>query len=263
MDKHSYLLDNAWQQGRARLDAVEQFLDSGTVRTLEALEVAAGWRCLEVGAGGGSIALWLSQRVGASGNVIATDVDTRHLDALDKADNLEVLRHDIVHDSLDGDFDLIHARLLLEHIPERDLVLSKLVHALAPAGWLVIEALDYASAVAVSERGAQEHTHSQRVRLREFARAGIRTDYGRHLPRLMRASGLVEVRHEGRVFIMEGGSAGARWFKLSMEQLQPKLRGPDKLSGAEIDRMLELFDDPSWAALSPIIFACWGRRSVD
>jgi len=71
------------------------------------------------------------------------------------------------------------------------------------------------------------------------------------------------VRHEGRVFIMEGGSAGARWFKLSMEQLQPKLRGPDKLSGAEIDRMLELFDDPSWAALSPIIFACWGRRSVD
>lgn len=164
MDKHSYLLDNAWQQGRARLDAVEQFLDSGTIRTVEALEVVAGWRCLEVGAGDGSIALWLSRRVGASGNVIATDVDTRHLDALDKTDNLEVLRHDIVHDSLDGDFDLIHARLLLEHIPS-EIVLSKLVHALARAGWLVIEALDYASAVAVSERGAQEHTHSQRIRL--------------------------------------------------------------------------------------------------
>jgi SAM-dependent methyltransferase len=263
MDKHSYLLDNAWQQGRARLDAVEQFLDAGTIRTFAALDIGTGWRCLEAGAGGGSIALWLSRRVGATGKVIATDLDTRHLDAIEEADNLEILRHDIINDPLDGDFDLIHARLLLEHIPERDLVLSKLVRALAPGGRLVIEALDYASAVAVSEHGAQEHTDSQLVRLGEFARAGIRTDYGRHLPRLMHACGLAEVGHEGRVYVMEGGSAGARWFKLSMAQLQSKLRGPDKLSQAEIDRMLALFDDPDWAALSPIIFACWGKRSDD
>jgi hypothetical protein len=32
------------------------------------------------------------------------------------------------------------------------------------------------------------------------------------------------------------------------------------LSDADVDQMLELFDDPDWAAYSPIIVAAWGRR---
>lgn len=260
MAEQSYLLDNAWLQGRARLDAVEEFLDPGTIRALEGLKVGAGWRCLEVGAGGGSIAAWLARRVGDAGKVIATDLDTRHLADRAAANNFAVWRHDIVADSLDEQhFDLVHARLVLEHIAERDLVLPKMVRSLRRGGWLLAEAVDYVSAVPVSELGAREHAHSQRVRLCEFEGAGIRADLGRHLPRLFREAGLVDVGSEGRVYVMEGGSPGARWFQLSMAQLRSRLRGPDKLSDAEIDRMLELFADPGWAALSPIIFACWGR----
>jgi tRNA A58 N-methylase Trm61 len=56
---------------------------------LESLGVADGWRCLEVGAGGGSIAEWLCRRVGRKGAVLATDLDTRFLYALDFP-NLEI-----------------------------------------------------------------------------------------------------------------------------------------------------------------------------
>ena len=33
------------------------------------------------------------------------------------------------------------------------------------------------------------------------------------------------------------------------------------LSDDEVDRMLQLFDDPNWSAFSPIIMAAWGRHS--
>ncbi len=260
MSDQPYLLDNAWRQGRERLDAVEAFLDPGTIRALSAAGVAEGWRCLEIGAGGGSIAAWLSRRVGPRGHVVATDIDTRFLADAAGAANVEARRHDAVSDPLEeGAFDLVHARLVLEHIPQRALVLHKLVKALKPGGRLVLESVDYVSAVPVSALGADEHKRTQEARLREFAKAGVRADLGRHLPAMMRAEGLTGIENEGRVFVMEGGSPGALWFKLSMQQLRGRLTGPDKLSAAQIDQMLEWFGDPGWAALSPIIFACAGR----
>ena len=131
----------------------------------------AGAACLEIGAGGGSIAIWLADLVGPSGRVVATDIDVRSLEAIDRSPSLEVRRHDVVQDPLEvGQFDLVHARLVLEHLPERDAVLTKLVRALRPGGWIVIEDVDYASAIPISELGASEHEHTQSVRLREFAK---------------------------------------------------------------------------------------------
>lgn len=247
--------------GRARLAAAEELLDEGTQHVLRRLGVAPGWTCLEVGAGGGSIAAWLAQVVGPTGRVVATDLDTRALHGL-SSDTLEIKQHDIVRDPLeDSAFDLVHARLVLEHLVKRDEVLAKLVRALRPGGWLVVEDVDYGSAVPVSETGAALHAHTQAVRLEQFARRGVDHTLGRQLPARLRAVGLTDVGNEGRVWVMEGGSPGARWFKHSLDHLRGRLVGPGLLSDEEVDRMLAHFDDPTWSALSPIIFAAWGRRA--
>src|SRR3712207_2281029 len=116
MTTPSYVFDNAWQQARDRLAGLEQAFDPGTIRHLAARGVGPGWHCLEVGAGGGSIADWLCRQVGSSGRVVATDLDTRFLEAL-AYPQLESRRHDIVTDELEeGAFDLIHVRLLLHHL---------------------------------------------------------------------------------------------------------------------------------------------------
>lgn len=224
--------------------------------------MAEGSQCLELGAGGGSIASWLLSRVGKEGHVVATDIDVRALLELPTDARLEIRQHDVINDDLEQDrFDLVHARLFLEHLPQRDLALEKMVAALRPGGWLVVESVDYVAAEPVSEHGAAEHAHSQSVRLREFERLGIAHHLGRALPAMLRARGLVEVGNEGRVWIMEGGSAGARWFKLSMAHLRPRLVGEGKLSDSEVDRMLELFDDPAWAAFTPVIVGAWGKKA--
>jgi SAM-dependent methyltransferase len=264
MTDQPYLLDNAWREGRERLDAVEALLDPGSIALLDRIGIEPGCTCLELGAGGGSIAKWLSARVGATGQVVATDLDTRHLVGLVEFRNIEVRRHDIASESLDdASFDLVHARLVLEHLPERDVVLRKLVRGLKPGGWLLVESVDYVSAVAVSELGAEEHTHSQSVRLQMFATSGVDANFGRRLPHSLREAGLLDIGNEGRVFVMEGGSPGARWFELSMRQLRGRLVKSGGLSNAEIDRVLELFANPEWAAFSPIIMACWGRMKGD
>jgi 2-polyprenyl-3-methyl-5-hydroxy-6-metoxy-1,4-benzoquinol methylase len=52
--------------------------------------------------------------------------------------------HDIASDPHDaGSFELIHPRLVLEHLPTRLAVVEKLVAALCPGGWLVVEDLDF------------------------------------------------------------------------------------------------------------------------
>jgi ubiquinone/menaquinone biosynthesis C-methylase UbiE len=84
----SCAFDHTWKNEREQLARV---LDPFTIQRLEALGVGEGWRCLEVGAGGGSIAKRLCGKVGPRGRVVATDLQTKFLEALPKP-NLEVRR---------------------------------------------------------------------------------------------------------------------------------------------------------------------------
>jgi ubiquinone/menaquinone biosynthesis C-methylase UbiE len=139
-----------------RFAALEKLFDAGTIQLLDERGVAGGWHCLEVGSGRGSIAAWLSERVGPTGRVIATDINTRFLDTLQRP-NLELRRHNIVTDPLPEDeFDLVHVRLVLMHLPERDAVLGRLINALKPGGWLIDEEFD-----SLSLRANPELTHEK------------------------------------------------------------------------------------------------------
>jgi Methyltransferase domain len=114
----SYLLDNQQTEAGERFDALARLLDPVTFRHLDQTGVTTGWRCWEVGAGGVSVPAWLTARVGPAGRVLATDIDTSWLPA-DLA-GVEVRRHDIGSDPApDGPFDLVHARLVLVHVPAR------------------------------------------------------------------------------------------------------------------------------------------------
>ena len=52
--------------------------DDHTFATLGALEISPEWRCLEIGAGAGSVARWLADRV-PQGEVVATDLNIAYL----------------------------------------------------------------------------------------------------------------------------------------------------------------------------------------
>ena len=108
-----YIFDNAAAETATRFSALATIFDPGTIRHLTEIGVTKGWTCLEIGAGGGTIADWLCDRVGPEGRVMATDIDTQYLNSLNKP-NLDVRRHDIARDvPPEETFDLVHVRLVL------------------------------------------------------------------------------------------------------------------------------------------------------
>ena len=136
-----YIFDNRHAIAPSRFEALETLFDAQSIENLRGAGVRPGWKCLDVGAGSGSISRWLGKTVGLSGRVTATDIDIRHFDALGCA-NVQMLRHDIVADTLPDSFDLVHARLLLVIVPERERALERMLGALKPGGIFAVEEMD-------------------------------------------------------------------------------------------------------------------------
>jgi SAM-dependent methyltransferase len=199
-----------------RLVALEEGYDPGTVSRLEKLGVGSGWRCLEVGAGAGSITRWLGRRVGTEGEVVATDLDTSFLDVFD-ADNVEIRQLDLRSDSLpENSFDLVHTRFVLGHIPERVEIFDKLVGALRPGGWLLLEELD-SFAWGVIDSGL--HPEVVLAGLALLERQGFAPRWGREMPALLRDRGLVNISAVAEAPIAEGGTPGLEWLRMTFDQM--------------------------------------------
>jgi 2-polyprenyl-3-methyl-5-hydroxy-6-metoxy-1,4-benzoquinol methylase len=258
--KSEYVLDNDWALARERLAALEGRQDPGTIRHLETLGVGDGWQCLEIGGGGGSMTEWLCRHVGSTGRVLATDINTRFLEALDFG-NLEVRVHNIVEDELEhAAFDLVHARAVLFHLPQRQTALERMVLALKPGGALLVEEPDYISCVADPRAG--ESTCNLFLKMWAAAQAGTAVDfyYGRRLYADVCALGMVDVESEGRLSMGRGGSLSAQFQRLSVTQTQDRLLGTGQLNPEELDTLLSLFDDPNFVWMGGVLMAVWGRR---
>jgi SAM-dependent methyltransferase len=253
-----YQFDHSWEEERGRLAALEEFNDPGTIGHLEALGVDEGWDCLELGAGGGSIAAWLCERVGGAGHVVATDLQTTFLEALDYP-NLEVRRHDIATEELEGAFDLIHERAVLIHLPDRERVLDRLVAALKPDGWLLCENTDFSTFVDGSPYEAVRRVGSLMVGFLESA-SGADPNYGRRLFAALRARGLCDVGAEGRVYMIRGAHPSVDLPRLTFARVRAPLIAAGAATDEEFDEVFGLFDDPDLAVLSPVMVAAWGRR---
>lgn len=257
-----YSFDNVWENARQRLRGIEARFDPSTIRHLETLGVGDGWHCLEIGGGGGSIAEWLCQRVGRTGHVVATDLDTRFLEALDYA-NLEALRHNIVTDDLpEGAFDLIHERMVLSHLPERDTALRRMVSALKPGGWLLCEELDNVSVAPASPPDAASrelYMKMENAVEQVMTARGHVYDFGRRLYGLFHARGLTALQGEGHVALRYAG-ARAEVARLTVDQVRGDIVSAGYATAGEIEAYFALLKDPSFFAVGPTLFTVWGRR---
>ncbi|MFD0488188.1 class I SAM-dependent methyltransferase [Saccharopolyspora spinosporotrichia] len=174
--------DNAHSGGQHRFLASAH--DPMTTARLAETGVGAGWRCLEVGAGGGSVAVWLAGRVAPTGSVLATDVKPQRIP---RRPGLTVVRHDVTSDPLpESEFDLVVARLVLRHLPQRLEVLDRLVRALKPGGRLQIDEFDTSyepPLVTPDERSRRVYEDFIAAKDAVMRAAGVDPAFGRTSPR--------------------------------------------------------------------------------
>jgi ubiquinone/menaquinone biosynthesis C-methylase UbiE len=263
-----YLFDNAKPQTAQRFASLATLYDPTTVRHLEAVGAGAGWQCLEVGGGGGSIAAWLARRVGATGHVLVTDIDPRYLAPLEAQGlpNLAIQVHDVERDPLPTSaFDLIHERLVLSMLPTAELTLRKLVAALKPGGWLLVEDYDNRfinrTFPTADRAAAAVFQKASDVVVQLLALHGSVRDWARGYYQRLRDEGLLDVGMEGQLAVWPGGSAGARLLQANFAQVRAEALERGLITEQELAEATALLDDPGFAVSSTMMFSAWGRRS--
>jgi len=256
----TYALDQAWHAERDRLDSLTSLYDPRTLELCERLGLREGWQCLDVGAGTGSLARRLGERVGPTGSVVALDVDTRFLEPF-ATERLHVVAADVTAEPLPaGRFDLVHARLVLEHLPARDDVLRSMVAALRPGGRLLVEDFDWCTADLVDP---PSETHARVVAACKalFARHAYDPEYGRRLPRRLEAAGLVDVGTRAEaVQVRADAERGVPQWDLLVDQLAPGLLALGLVEAEELERFHALMRDGETVCFAPLMVSAFGRK---
>jgi ubiquinone/menaquinone biosynthesis C-methylase UbiE len=257
-----YLLDPAWHAERDRLDSLTSLYDTRTLRLCQERGLAPGWHCLDAGAGTGSLAVALAEHVGPAGSVTALDSDVRFLAPLE-SERLIVVEADLTGDSLPADrFDLVHARLVLEHLPARDRVLEALAGAVRPGGWLLIEDFDWSTAMVV-DPPSELHERVARACLTLFSAHAYDPYYGRRLPRRLAAAGLVDVGiHAEAIQVRADRERGVPQWELLVDQLAPGLLAHGLVDEADLERFHALWHDGESVCFAPLLVSSWARKPI-
>lgn len=251
------------QRELERLRAIERVCDPPSRRRLLATGLQAGWRCLEVGPGAGSVLSWMSEVVGPTGRVEVVDLSTKFL-AGDLPSNVAVRQGDIRTMPLsDSSFDLVHARYVRIHLPDSDVALSRMLACLKPGGWLVLEGPDFSASRGVTGDAAlvgAVHRVNQAIKVM-YDTLGMDYALGLTLPALLQRRGVNGLMVENDAPLSAGGSGMATIMKMSAGQLREKYLATGVVTEQDLDRYCRFADDPHAWAIYYATVAVSGRKS--
>lgn len=238
MSTNHYIFDkNPQNQERRRLQLIEAALDHQSIDRLKRTGIQAGWRCLELGAGAGSIMNWMGSVVTRSGTVVAVDKNTNHIQEPEDPP-IRIVEDDFLNVSFDEKLDLAHCRYVLIHNREGDTILRALGNLLKPGGYLVVEEPDFTSAQRLN---AGSSTAQQRVNnaiCRMFRQLHLDPGYGLSLPEKVAQQGLEILHVESSLHLDRGGSPMGQMMAESTDALREKYIATGEADAADIDEYI-------------------------
>ncbi|MEV0976328.1 class I SAM-dependent methyltransferase [Streptomyces sp. NPDC049915] len=240
-----------------RIDFGALAYDDITMARLNALGIGPGWRCLDVGAGTGTVSRRLLEETGVT-SVVAVDRDARFL-AERSVPGLEVREADITTPGFVSErFRLVHARFVLMHLPEHQRLVTALAERVEPGGVLVLsDAVDLTSDRAPSTPYA--------VAMRAMWQ-GLRDTIGTDVswvpsyPHLLREAGLVPVAAEMHVPPLLPGSPLSRFWADTWERSRASMLATGLVDAAAVDEAVRYLDSEECAALSAGMLTVWGWK---
>jgi len=257
----AYAFEKVWNEERTRLAGLEAALDLGTRGHLIRLGARPGARCLEVGAGGGTLAFWLAEQVAPGGTVVATDVETGFLESqVVSHPGVEILKHDLTTEELPGDLDLVSARWFIHWMPDKREALRRLVGALRPGGALLVEEPDFVTIFNTAEPQALRRVVIAAVEYLEASHP-VEGQYGRRVLDDLCSVGLRDVAAEGRSLVVRGGSLPTDFMRLTLEKCRAALLADRRVNEAEFVEATETLRNPECSVIMPMTVAAWGWRA--
>jgi trans-aconitate methyltransferase len=179
-----------------RLRAQARTWEAATGRLLDQIGLAPGASCLDAGCGPGETMRVMAQRVGPAGRVLGIDADASvgaaALAMLHRSGHRQCSFHtqDLAADEpIPGaPFDLVYARLLLFHLPDRVAALARLWDVVAPGGHLVVQDYDLRTVRLLPAIASADE--AVRVMIGAFTAVGCDVHTGTRLPQLFAQAGI-------------------------------------------------------------------------
>ena len=253
MNSDTYLLGRGSAEvERLKRQIVMLAADSDT--QLDRIGIKRGESVVDLGCGPGGVLHLLAERVGANGTVLGIDRGSHFVQLARRfvADRglaqVEVREGDAYDTGLPrGAFDGAHMRLLLVNVPEPERIVRELVSLVRPGGWVASFEADYVPHCLDPPLPAWSRLLDAYA---AYARAqGIDLSVGRHLHRLFRDAGVVDIQvdaiihvfptdHERRSFprglignisdrLVDGGFITREDLQRDIEALEQHLARPD------------------------------------
>lgn len=238
---------------------------------LDEISIGEGWRAADIGCGPIGVLDLLSQRVGATGQVIGIEREQRFAAMAEAEINKRRLSNTsiVLGDALDpqvekGSFDLVHERLVLINMPVANQLhlVTEMATLARPGGIVATESWDRASHVCYPDHPSWEVLNSA---YREAVRAtnGDGTS-GRTLPSLLRSAGLSAIRTKVHVRAVEIGDPRRTHRLAILEVAKPKILGLGRFSESEFDQhrraLAGHLNDPDTLLIDQLFVQAWGTK---
>ena len=247
-----YWFDNGLSDEGTRLRLLEKIADPRSISLLRDLGVSAGSRCVELGAGAGSMAAWLADRVGDRGSVLAVDRDLSLCRYLSERPSVQMVEGDLETLDLErATYDLVHARNVLMHVEDADRIISEIVSALRPGGRLLLEEADYYALAGVTSD----------VFARVMSPLVGKWTWARTMPRTLSRLPVVDLQVTVDASMLNGASDEAAFWAHTVRAAQARItRHPENGSGRspvtedEVAQVMKLLADPAfWTPFASVI----------
>ncbi|MCU7722826.1 methyltransferase domain-containing protein [Actinoplanes sp. KI2] len=254
-----------------RLRAQARVWEEATGRLLDRVGLAAGARCLDAGCGPGETMRLMALRVGPAGRVTGIDADAPLAAQTERMlrdgghRQCRVIAHDLTaYESVPGGpYDLVFARLLLFHLPERVAVLRRLWQSVAPGGHLLVQDYDLAALGVLPPSAALDE--AGRLIVDTFGAVGCDVRVGATLPALFARAGIGEPDGTDVAGRIEPFGVGRRMLASVLASLLPAALGHGVATAREVEAALTALEadatrHPDRPMTWPLMIGAWKRR---
>jgi SAM-dependent methyltransferase len=238
---------------------------------LDRIGVRPGSRAVDVGCGPIGILDLLSERVGPHGSVVGVEreplfCEMAHEEISSRGlANVEIVQGDALRSGLERQsFDLVHERLVLPHVPDRERFVAEMLALLRPGGTIVLEDIDWASWVC-------HPRHPSWEALKETFLAALRSSggdsfVGRRHPELLRAAGARDIQTRIDVGFLSLGDLRRTELVSLIGSMRSRVLGLGLMSDTDLDAhrdaLLGHLANPSTTVIDKLFVQSWGRKSA-
>jgi hypothetical protein len=177
------------------------------------------------------------------------------------------MQHDLRSaEPLGRDWDYVHARLTLGHLPERREILGRLVACLRSGGVIHIDDWDASRTDMVMhapdpDAGDLYTLFQQTLGAKVFAAAGTDRTWARRIHAALLEEGLCDVETVMHARAWPGGSPGCQLVASTLRQVRGRLLAAG-LTDGQLGRIQTLLDDPRLVLAGHLLYSTSGRRAT-